>query len=159
MREREHYSLDVLPHQLLFCLLISRWVKNNILIFRYFLATPSRFLSLFVLGKMGCWQRGRKRSKQTVFGLKVQPSRQNTSQCLLIMGIKDSSDFAEDWEGRKACPNTHAFIQKKKVPQTRFLLAPVSPATFSLIRSPPLFFMCLSDSYSSVLLLPVLLSK
>lgn len=57
----------------------------------------------------------------------------------------------------------HSYSSKKKKKKRKScrlgFFSPVSPATFSLIRSPPLFFLRLPDSYSSILLPPVLLSK
>lgn len=89
---------------------LSWWVRNNGHIF----LGGGNTLALLVLsvlpingllawGNKGCcW-------------LKPQQSWwQNMGQCLLVLGMKDSSDFAEDLEVRQACPNTHATIRQIK---------------------------------------------
>lgn len=96
---------------------LSRWVKNNNQILKSVIfGGNAQSFPLGICSPLNGLLAWGERQKQTeCLWLKAQQSWwQNVSQCLLILGMKDSSDFAEDLEVGQACPNKHASIKTNK---------------------------------------------
>lgn len=115
LRERKHYSRDVSCTCLRLRFLMKQMREEHLNSLKSVSSGKPSLVSSCYLFSIKCGHGGRGENQTWRFWLEVQLWRwQNVGQCLLILGMKDSSHLVEDFEVRQACPSSHVFTQTNK---------------------------------------------